>query len=230
MRFFLMLATAVMVASPAAAATRNFGITGFTKIRVDGPYKVGVATGVAPFARATGSAAALDRIAIEMHGDTLVVHTNSNSWGGYPGTDAGRVEINVGTHDLTNAWLTGSGSLAIDRVKGLSFDLSLQGSGAGEISEVNADKINVSLAGTASAKLIGQTLKLTALLRGISTLDAARLTAHDAAISADGAATVNASATNSVTVDAWGPATVRLAGRPSCTLRVNGSTSVSGCR
>jgi hypothetical protein len=51
MRTFLLAASAsLLLASPAAGATRNFGITSFTKIRVDGPYKVTVATGVAPFA------------------------------------------------------------------------------------------------------------------------------------------------------------------------------------
>ena len=38
----------------AAAATRNFGIRSFEKIRVEGPYRVILKTGVAPFARAKG--------------------------------------------------------------------------------------------------------------------------------------------------------------------------------
>lgn len=231
MRTFLLAAAAAsLLASPAGAATRNFGITSFTRIRVEGPYRVTVATGMAPFARASGSAAAIDRVALDMRGDTLVVHSNNSSWGGYPGTDAGPVEISVGTHDLTNAWLNGSGALAIDRVKGLSFALSVQGSGAGEIGKVEADALNLSVVGSASAKVAGKALKLTALVRGISTLDAAGLATQDATIGADGAATVDLSATEAVKVDATGPATIRLTGRPSCTLKVAGSTTVSGCK
>ena len=120
MRTFLFTAVAlVAIAAPAGAATRNFGITGFTKIRVDGPYKVSLATGVAPFARATGSGPALD---------------------------------------------------------------------------------------------------------------AAGLAAADASIGAEGAATIDANVTNEATVDATGPAVIRLTGRPGCTLRTGGSTVVSGCR
>jgi hypothetical protein len=230
MRTFLFAASVIALVAPAGAATRNFGITGFTKVRVDGPYKVSLATGVAPFARASGTPAALDRLAIDVQGDTLVVHSNASSWDGYPGKDSGPVEISVGTHDLTNAWLNGAGTLAIDRVKGLSFALSVQGSGGAEIGDLNADQMSVSVAGTASAKLGGQARKLTAIVRGISTLDAARLETRDATIGAEGAATVDANATNTVSVDASGPATVRLTGRPSCTLNVTGSTSVSGCR
>ena len=135
--FLLAAAAAVALAAPAGAATRNFGIASFEKVRVDGPFKVTLTTGVAPFARATGSAAALDRVAIDVRGNTLVVHNNLDSWGGYPGKDVGPVEISLGTHDLSAAWLNGSGSLAIDRVKGLSFDLSVQDSGAGEIARAS---------------------------------------------------------------------------------------------
>ena len=114
MRTFLLIAALATAAAPAAAATRNFGITSFTKVRVDGPYKVKLSTGVAPFASATGSPAALDRIAVEVRGDTLVVHSSLDSWGGYPGKDVGPVEISLGTHDLSSAILNGSGTLSID--------------------------------------------------------------------------------------------------------------------
>lgn len=229
--FLLFAATALTLASPATAATRNFGITSFTRIRVDGPFKVTLATGVAPFARATGgSQAALDRVAIDVNGDTLVVHSDQSSWGGYPGKDTGPVEIAVGTHDLTNAWLNGAGSLSIDRVKGLSFALSVQGSGLAEIGDVAADQMNLSLVGSANARLAGQARKLTALVRGISTLDAAKLASHDASIGAEGAATIDANISGDATVNATGNATIRLTGHPACTLKVAGSTSVSGCR
>ena len=229
MRTFLLAAAILSIAAPANAAIRNFGIATFTKIRVSGPYKVSIATGVAPFARASGSPAAIDRVAIDVRGDTLVVEANP-SWGGYPGTNPGPVEVSVGTHDLTSASLTGSGSLAIDRVKGLTFTLSVLGSGASEIGNAAADQLNVSLEGTATVKLGGEAGKLTALVRGVSMLDAARLSTPSADLSADGTATIDADVTDTARVNAWGPATIRLSGRPACNLKVSGSTSVSGCR
>ena len=217
------------LAAPAAANTRNFGITSFEKVRVDGPFRVTLTTGIAPFARATGSAEAIDRVAIEMRGNTLVVHNNASSWGGYPGKDAGPVEISLGTHDLTSAWLNGSGSLSINKVKGLTFDFSVQGSALGEIGQVSVDQLSINLAGTANARLSGEAAKTTSVIRGVSNLDAAKLQVKDAVITADGAATVDATVTNSVKVNAVGPATIRLSGSPACTLQTSGSTSVSGC-
>ena len=102
---------------PADAATRNFGVSGFDRIRVDGPYKVRLTTGVAPFAIASGSGPARSTaVAIDVQGRTLVVRSNRSSWGGYPGEAKGPVEISIGTHELNAAWLNGSGSLAIDKV------------------------------------------------------------------------------------------------------------------
>jgi hypothetical protein len=230
MRTFLLAAAAMIaVAAPADAATRNFGITSFTKVRVNGPYKVSLTTGVPPFAKANGSPAALDRVAVEVRGDTLVVEANQ-SWGGYPGSDPGPVEVSIGTHDLSSATLVGAGSIAVDRAKGLSFALSVTGSGSGEIGDVAVDQLNVSVAGTASSRLAGHAGKLTALVRGVSALDAGKLITPNAAISAEGTATIDATVTDTARVDAWGPATIRLNGRPSCTLKTTGSASVSGCK
>jgi hypothetical protein len=231
MRTFLIAAVSVAgLATSANAATRNFGITSFEKVRVEGPYRVHLTTGVAPFASATGSSVALDSVAIEMRGNTLVVHGSSASWGGYPGQSAGPVEISLGTHDLSSAWINGSGALAIDEARGLSFDLSVQGSAAASIGRVDIDQLNVAVVGTGSASLAGQTGKMTAVVRGIASLDAANLNAKDATIGAEGTATVAANVSDSVTVDGNGPITVRLTGGPACTLRVTGSASVSGCK
>ena len=224
------IVAATALASPAGAATRNFGITSFEKIRVDGPYKVVLSTGVAPFARASGSPAALDRLAIDVRGKTLVVHSSQASASGYPGANAGPVEIMLGTHDLSAASLNGSGTLAIDRIKGLAFDLSVHGSGVGTVGRVRVDQLKVNLGGTASATLAGEAAKLTAVVRGMSMLDAAGLKTKDATIGAEGAATIKADIRNAVKIDASGPATVTLAGKPACTARTTGSASVSGCR
>lgn len=230
MRTFILAAAILATAAPANAATRNFGITGFNKIRVDGPYKVKLTTGVAPFAKASGSASALDGLSIDVRDDTLIVHSNLDSWGGYPGKDVGPVEVNLGTHELSAAWLNGSGSLSINHVEGLKFGLSAQGSGSIDIAQAEVDQLNVSVLGTASARLAGQAGKVTAVIRGISTLDASGLSTKDATLGADGAATIAAAISGSVSVDASGPATVRLTGGPSCTLQVSGSASVTGCR
>lgn len=218
------------VAAPASAGTRNFGIQDFDRIRVDGPFKVSLSTGVPPSASASGSTAGLDRVSVKVEGRTLIVRQTQSSWGGYPGEETGPVEISIGTHDLKNAWLNGAGALQIDKVEGLSFDLSVQGSGAVGIGEADVDQLRVSVAGTGSATLAGRAGKMTAIVRGISTLDAAALVTKDATIGAEGPATVKAQVTNAAKVDGSGVATITLTGTPACTAKLAGSASVSGCK
>ena len=229
MRTFAALCLLTLAAAPAGAATRNFGVSGFDRIRVDGPYKVRVTTGVPALATANGSPGALDGVAIDVQGRTLIVRNSRQSWGGYPGAANGPVEINIGTHDLSAAWLNGSGSVAINKVRGLSFVLSVQGSGSVSIASVSVDQFKLSIAGSGSVSLSGDAPKLTAIVRGISQLDASGLKVKDAVIGAEGPATIKANVTGSAKVDAQGTTTIELAGRPSCTVRAAGSASVSGC-
>jgi hypothetical protein len=78
--------------------------------------------------------------------------------------------------------------------------------------------------------LAGRSAKVTAVVRGMSSLDASALLAKDAKVSAEGAATIKANVSGTATVDGKGPVAISFAGRPSCILRLAGSTSVTGCR
>jgi hypothetical protein len=225
------IAFATLAASPADAATRNFGVSGFDKIRVDGPYRVKLTVGVAPFAVATaGSAAALDGVALDVQGRTLVIRGNRKSWGGYPGEATGPIEISIGTHELFAAALNGSGALVIDKLRGLLFDLSVQGSGAASVGAAEVDQLKVAISGTAAVSLAGTALRLTATVNGVSTLEAAGLTSKDATIAASGPATVRATVTGTAKVNAQGAASVEFGGSPACTVAAEGSASVTGCR
>jgi len=79
----LLLAALIFATSvPAVAAERRYSITDFNRVEVDGPYQVTLTTGGSSSARATGSSAALDRLSIEVMGQTLRIRTNVSSWGG----------------------------------------------------------------------------------------------------------------------------------------------------
>lgn len=220
---------AVIAAGPALAAERTFSITGFDRVRIDGPFSVKLKTNVAPFARASGSVHALDAVTVEVQGRTLIVRPNRAAWGGYPGKSAGPVEISLGTHDLSAARVNGSGTLAIDRIRGLSFNLAVQGSGGIRVAAAEVDQLDVGIAGNGNAAIAGTALKLTAAIRGIASFDGSALRVKDATIATDGATTISATISNSVKVTAQGTAAVTIAGDPACTVKTTGSAVVSGC-
>jgi hypothetical protein len=232
MRTYLSAAIlAILCATPATADTRNFGITSFERIRVEGPFRVQLTTGVAPFAKASGSSAALERVAFDMIGQTLVVHSNASAWGGSSSSDdVGPIDVSIGTHDLTAATLNGAGSLQIDRVKALSFNAAVQGSGQLGVGQAEVDQLNVMMIGSASSVVGGRTGTLKLAARGVSSFDGSGLVAKDATIGAEGASTVKLVVTNSAKIEGSGPATVTLTGDPACTARLSGAASVAGCR
>ena len=167
---------------------------------------------------------------MDQQGRTLIVRGNPSSWGGnYPGQSRGPVEISVGTQDLAAAYVNGPGSLQVNRVKGLSFDLSVQGSGSASIADARVDHMKVSISGVGTASIAGSAPKLTALVRGTSALDASGLAVKDATVGAEGPAQVRITASNSAKVDARGVSSVEVAGGGACTVKSQGSALITGC-
>jgi hypothetical protein len=226
----LTLAALILAAAPVAAAERNYSVTSFDRIRVDGPYRVKLTTGVAPFAKATGSSGAIDGVSVSVQGRTLVVQGNPSAWGGYPGQSPGPVELALGTHEIATAWLNGAGALSISKVKGLAFDVAIQGAGSVAVEDLTVDQLKLGISGMGSATLAGSAQKATAIIRGTSSLDASALKVKELTLGAEGAATIKAVATDTAKVDARGTAGIELAGNPACTVTAQGSATVSGCR
>lgn len=228
------LALLALASLPAAAAApvtqRNYSVTSFDRIRVDGPYEVRLKTNVAPFARASGAAAAIDGVSVSVEGRTLIVRPSTGGWGGYPGENRGPVTIELGTHELDTAWLNGAGTLVVDKVKGLSFNLAIQGAGSARIDSADVDQLKLGMSGAGSSRIAGRAASMTATVRGSSSLDAEGLSVKDAVIGAEGPAIVRATVTNAAKIDAMGLAAVTLAGTPSCTVTAKGSASVTGCK
>jgi len=98
------------------------------------------------------------------------------------------------------------------------------------IEQGEVDQLRVSIGGTAAAIVAGEAGKASVTVRGTGSFDGARLASKDAAITADGPATIKADIANSATIEGYGPATITLTGGPACTVRLKGSASVSGCK
>ena len=229
-RRHLLIAAIALSGAPAAAADRNFSVTDFNQVRVNGPYRVKLVTGVSPRARASGSAAALDGISLDMMGRVLTIRRNPSTPSGYPGQQAGPVEIEVGTHDLTHASIIGSGALDIAAVRGQTFNLIVEGAGSVRIADLAADQLKVWLAGSGSASLAGSVKAATFVVRGTASLDARALQIKDAVIGSEGPAVVTATVSNSAKVNATGVSQVNLEGNPACTVKASGSAIVTGCQ
>jgi hypothetical protein len=222
----LPLALLALAAVPASAAERNYSITDFDRVQVDGPYRVTLTAGRSSSARAEGSTEALDHVAIDVQGGTLRIRRNRSAWGGYPAEGVGPVTVALTTRDLRNAAVVGSGSLDIDRAKGVRVDLTVSGSGRLTVADVDADTLVVGLLGGGRIALAGRARQLRAVVQGSGDLDARGLVAEDAQIGSETAGNVAVTAAKTAKVTATGPGDVDILGSPTCTVQAKGSGQV----
>lgn len=218
---------AALLSSAAPAAERGYSVTDFERIRVDGPYKVTLTTGRSPGARAYGSQAAIEGVSVELQGRTLIVKRNNQTWGGYPGTSAGPVEIRLTGYALRSATLNGAGSLTIDALKGQSIDLLVAGSGMLKVGRIDTDRLTVSVAGNGRAEVGGKAAIAQFAVRGTGAIDGSALVAKDAKIAADGPGDIKIAATATASVVSSGAGNIAVTGKPACTVKATGSGTVA---
>ena len=215
-----LIAFALLLASaPAAAAERRFSVTDFERIVVEGPYIVRLSVGRATSATASGSQAALDRVSIDVTGQTLRIRRNRSTWGGNPGAQEGPLTIDVTTRNLRAARLIGPASLDIDRAAGLRVDLIVEGSGRLRAANVAADNLSLGLAGSGRLEIAGTAEILNADIQGTGDVEASQLRADQATIIAGTTGEVTLQVERVATVNAYGLGNVTVAGGADCTIR-----------
>lgn len=216
----------IAIAAPAAAADRTYSVTDFDRVSVEGPYVVHLVTGRPSAARASGSTAALDRVVIDVNGETLRIRRNRDYWGGNDGAQEGVLTVELATRNLRSARLIGPGTLQIDRAEGLRVDLAVEGSGRLSAANVSADNLSLGLAGSGRIELAGTVGTLTADIQGTGDFDGSRLTAQDATLTTTSTGTIAFAAQRTASVTALGVGNVTITGRPACTLRGPGADQV----
>jgi len=223
-RIMPLLAVALL-AAPAAAAERNFPVTDFDRIEVQGPFEVSLATGQPSRVRASGSADALNRVSIEVEGGTLRIRANASAWG-TSNQSPEPIRIEASTQDLARATVLGSGSLAIDRARGLRVNLGLGGSGRLTVGSVDADNLVVDLLGSGRITLAGRAKQMHAVVKGSGDLAGGGLAADDLQLASDTAGNVTLGSARSAKIVATGQGDVTIGGTPACTVDNKGAGRV----
>ncbi|HWT12740.1 MAG TPA: DUF2807 domain-containing protein [Allosphingosinicella sp.] len=218
-RILLALTALATAAAPAAAAERRYSVTDFERVVVEGPYIVRISAGRASSALASGSQAALDRVTVDVSGQTLRIRRNRSSWGGNPGAQEGPLTIELVSRTIRSVRLIGPGQVDVDRIRGLRADLIVEGSGRLSAGNVEADNLSLGLAGSGRIELSGTAEALTADIQGTGDVDGSALEAQSATVTTTTTGTVVLQVARAVNVNALGLGEVTILGRPACTVR-----------
>jgi len=228
-RFAPILALALLIPTPAQAAERIVTVTHYDRIRVDGPYRIEIVTGRGASAKISGDRAAIDRVEIAVQGSTLSIHANRTAWqGGWPGDDkgGGPVLIRLTADELRAIAIVGSGSMAIDALRGPRVTLTMEGSGRMTIGAVETDRLDLGLTGSAALALKGKAKAVSATVRGSASIDGAGLVAGDLTLTSESAGNVALGAKGTAKVVSTGAGEVTIGGAPACTVNALGSGPV----
>lgn len=216
----LILAAASALPVPAAAADRTVVVTSFTRVRIDGSFVVEVRTGASPAARASGDAAAIERVDISQNGDTLIVRMGGKGWGERPGAKAtAPIRITLATPRLEGVAGGAGADVRVGAMKGTRVDLMLTGAGKLNVARVDADQLVATVVGTGALAAAGKAVRARLMVNGPGTIAASGLVADDLVTRLEGAGEVTAAARFTAQVTSTGLGKVTVLGKPRCQVR-----------
>lgn len=210
----------IAIAAPAQAADRNYSISSFDRIRVEGPFDLRLTTGKAPSGKASADERSLDLLTMQVEGNTLIVRLNGKGWGETP--RAARTTapvITLTTPTLRSALVNAGGKLTIAPMKGQRIDVAVNGSGGIVITGVEADQLIATVIGSGSISLVGKAQRAQLLSNGSGVITAPGLAVNDLTVRLDGTGETHAAARYTASVTTNGLGKVTVDGSPSCTVK-----------
>lgn len=216
----------LLLPAAAPAADRIVGVGSFDHLRVEGPFRVSVATG-SPRVTVSGDRRTIDEVEVRADGSTLVVRMGNNGWGERPDDGGGPVTVALSTPSLVSATVIGAGEVTVDRMKGARVDLSIGGTGAIALGAADADQLNATVIGTGTMTIGGRAGKARLLTNGPGQIDAGALATEELIVRLDGAGETKAQARFSAQVVNTGLGRVTVVGNAKCTVKAAGGGPVS---
>jgi opacity protein-like surface antigen len=214
------------LAASAAAADRVVPVSDFDRVIVEGPFRVRLVVGSASRAVASGTRDGLDRVSVEVRGQTMRIRPSRGIWSARPGADPGPVTIALATRMLRSARTIGPARLEVEGAAGLNVEFVVEGGGTIRATGVAAENLVLGLTGSGALDIAGTARSLRGQFQGTGNVEATRLAAQDATITANTLGSVALTVNGPAAVTAYGLGDVTIAGRPACTLSGPGAGQV----
>ncbi len=207
----------LLLGATAPGDERVVMVTGFDRLRVDGPFAVEVVPGSAGVT-ISGDRAAIDAVGVRVQAGTLILNSGLNSWESAEGKLAGGARIRVTVPGLRVVQTNGGTRLRVAEMRGDRLDISQNGDGRIELAAVDAQDIGVTLAGSGTILLSGTALHTRVRLYGASNLDATGFTTADAQLISGSSGTLAMNVRYNARINATSSGVVRVLGNAKCTV------------
>jgi hypothetical protein len=224
---WLVSALLLLLTAAAAPQEKRYLITGFERVRIDGPYEVEIVRGPTQ-AVGVGDARALDRLDVHVDGTTLVIGAGTRGWNLAAGEAAATPKVLLSTPVLRAILINGGGRARIADMRGSRIDLALNGGGAITVAALDAEELNVNITGNGMVTLAGTARKVRVRSNGAGGFDGTGFTANDAVLVSESAGGMRLGVRYTARVTALGLGTVHLDGTPECRISGSGPVECAG--
>ena len=226
MRWLALLCLFLLTAS-AAPQEKIFLVTGFERVRVDGPFVVEIVRGPT-HAKAEGNARQLNRLDIHVDGTTLVVGAGAEGWNLARGESAGSPKITLTVPALRGLLVNGGGQVRVADMRGSRVDVAVSGGGTIEVAALQSDDLNLTLTGTGRIAVAGASRRGRLRSNGAGMIDAPGLLIGDATIVSESSGELSIGVRYTVRVFALGLGKVSIKGTPECRISGPGPVECKG--
>jgi len=227
MRWLAFLALFVLTASAPPQQDKVFLVTGFERVRVDGPFIVEIVRGPS-HASAEGDARLLNRLNIHVDGATLVVGAGAEGWNLGRGEATGSPKITLTVPALRGLLVNGGGQVKVQDMRGARVDVALSGAGSISVGTLTTDDLNLTLTGTGTIAAGGTARRARIRSNGAGSIDASSLLVGDATIVSETSGDMRLGVRYTVRVFALGLGRVSILGTPRCTISGPGPVECAG--
>lgn len=218
---------ASLLAVPASADTKRFGLTGFDGIDIRGDMTVEIVDAAPVRADAEGARSTLETLSLEVQERTLIVRQLSD--GPYGPRRAGEApaRIRINARGLSRLIVRGGGRVTASGLRGQQVIVTLDGAGTVDARNIVAEQLDVRASGQGVVTVSGRARTMSAVNSGSAGIVAEDVVARDLTVRSSGAGAGSYAASGTARVDALGEGNITVIGRARCTVRNAGAGTVN---
>lgn len=219
-------AVAALLATPASADSKRFGLTGFDTIDIRGDMTVEIVDAAPVRAEAEGSRSTIETLSVEVQERTLIIRQLSD--GPYGPRRAGEppANIRINARGLSRLIVRGGGRVTANGLRGEQVIVTLDGAGTVDARNIAATQLDVRAAGQGSVTVSGRARSMSAVNSGAATIVGQGVVPRDLTVRSNGAGVGTYAASGTARVDALGEGNITVTGRARCTVRNVGAGTV----
>ncbi|MDM8009404.1 MAG: DUF2807 domain-containing protein [Parasphingorhabdus sp.] len=223
----VLVSVSLLLSSAGQAAERKFSIFGFDDIRIGNGVDVVLTSGKGPSARAEGSnREILDRVSLQKNGKQLVVSVRPKSLDRNNYEEDAPVTLYLSSFAIENLTHMGSGMVTLDTLSGRTPKVRLGGFGTLRIDSVEADRLDVVMAGGGQLTMAGEAVAARLELQGASIFESPNLEVEKLILIQRGPVSSHLAVEREANITNFGTGRIQIEGRPNCMVRTDGSAEI----